>query len=225
MRRDTESPSSGGSSTEVGNELFVGGRHLPAIIPRIVETRQQKVSTQGETGVSACFYNPPMGRPRKVGGQPKKDFAVKVGKRIEKAMHEKKWGLKELAAKTGYLVGTIGMWITGARLPGPEQVRKIADVTGESPAWLMGLADDKKPDTARNSEEAALLQLYRTVDPEDRKKTIDRLGALALLKKEAIEDAKLLDNNYSAKGKPLVDTAGAPMAAPRRERSKAKRGG
>lgn len=164
-----------------------------------------------------------MGRPR-TSDQPRNPWAVKIGARIKGARQAKKWKLRELALHAGLEVGRLGMYESGSRMPGPAEISAIAKATGELAAWLMGLTDDKAPDYARNSEEAALLEVYRTVDPPDRKKALDRLGALALLKKEAIEDAQLEQQGYSARGKPLVDSHGEPMSAPS-GRGKAKRRG
>lgn len=147
-------------------------------------------------------------------------MAVKIGQRIRDARDEKRWRLRELAVHAGLSETRLGNYETGERMPGPSEILAIAGAVGESPAYLMGLTDDQKPDEVRNGKEAALLQLYRTVEPEDRRRALERLGALALLKKEAIQDAEL--GLLSAKGKHLEPHGVAARRASRR-RTPAKR--
>lgn len=163
---------------------------LNASIPRTVETRKPPVSTTSETSGLEGSYNPVMGRPRK-SDQPRNPWAVKIGGRIGEAMKAKKWGLRELAAHTHMLVGTLGMYATGSRMPKPKEILAIATATGESAAWLMCLTDDKQPDRVRNSDETMLLRAYRIAGQEERRRALDRLGAVEILTKQAAEDELL----------------------------------
>lgn len=187
-------------------------------IPRIVEKRnkaQERDSTTSGIGKGFLPYTFPMGRPRKAESANTRDpMAVEIGRRIKAARDGKKWKLRELAAHTSLDVSRLGNYETGERMPGPAEIRAIAKATGESPAYLMNLTDDQRPQEIRNVEEGALIELYRTVDPEDRERTLQRLGALALIKREAIADAEL--EHLSAKGKPLDATGKAAKARGRR---------
>jgi transcriptional regulator with XRE-family HTH domain len=142
-------------------------------------------------------------------------MAVRIGGRIKEARKSKRWVLRELAVHSGLDVSRIGNYESGERMPGPAEVLALAGALGESAPYLMCLVDDAHPEQVRDSEEAALLELYRTVDPEDRRRVIERLGALALLKKEAIQDEALL--HLSARDKPLDDNGKRARARSRRK--------
>lgn len=141
-----------------------------------------------------------MGRPRKE--KPRDPWAVKIGARLREAREDKKWTLKAMSAAMGgaYSEQRIGNYEMGDRMLGPQEALALAKALGDSPAYLLCLVDEREPQIVRNSTEGALLELFRTVDPEQRDKILERLGALALLKKAAVEDAQL--EHLSAKGKP-----------------------
>jgi transcriptional regulator with XRE-family HTH domain len=176
---------------------------------------QEHDSTTSGIGKPFLPYTFPMGRPRKAESASTRDpMAVKIGARIKAARDGKKWKLRELAAHTHLEVSRLGNYETGDRMPGPAEILAIAKATGDSPAFLMALTDDERPQEIRTNEEGALIELFRTVDPEDRERTLLRLGALALLKREAVADAEL--EHLSAKGKPLTATGTAAKARGRR---------
>lgn len=134
---------------------------------------------------------------------PRDPWAVKIGERIQAARKAKKWRLEDLEAHALLGLSRLGNYEAGLRMPRPAELLKIAAALGGSPAYLMALTDDEKPQEVRDSAEGALLELFRTVDPPDRKSALDWLGAKALLKKTPIPDEKL--EHLSAKHKIRAD--------------------
>lgn len=175
--------------------------------PRFVEKSNILHSTIGVTAKPLNPYNSFMGRPRKAKAAAVRDpLAVKIGGRIADARKHRKWRLKDLETHSGLSISRLGNYETGERMPSPAEALLIASALGESASYLLCLVDDTDPVSVRNSEEAALLELYRTVDPPERRRALDRLAALALLKREAIQD------DLSAKGKAHSQTGAAARA-------------
>ena len=67
-----------------------------------------------------------------------------IGKRIANARKKAGLTIKELAAKTKELKPSrISNWEQGTRLPGPEEIKEIAELLSVSPAYLLCLTNDE----------------------------------------------------------------------------------
>ena len=77
----------------------------------------------------------------------------KIGQRIHDARKEKNLTIRELGALTDNFKQTrITNWEHGLRLPGPEEIKKLANALDISPAYLMCLTDEKQPKKSFSAE-------------------------------------------------------------------------
>jgi transcriptional regulator with XRE-family HTH domain len=64
-----------------------------------------------------------------------------VGKRAKKHREEHHWTLREVADWAGLNPGTLSHYEKGERVPGDENVTKLAKGLRVSEAWLLGLEE------------------------------------------------------------------------------------
>jgi len=69
-----------------------------------------------------------------------------VGRRIASARHTAGLTQDELAAAVGVAMSTIQQYESGRIQPRPNRLRKIAEATGKSLAWLRGEDDEPAPE-------------------------------------------------------------------------------
>jgi SOS-response transcriptional repressor LexA len=101
-----------------------------------------------------------------------------IGKRILEARKTKGLTLKALGELAGGLKQTrLTNWEQGMRTPGPEEIKQLAQALGVSPAYLMGLSDEKYVKETRNpSQLIPLLDYQQACDAKSHTSAIREQG-------------------------------------------------
>jgi transcriptional regulator with XRE-family HTH domain len=91
----------------------------------------------------------------------------KIGNRIKNERVTRKLTRKELAALTDNLnVSRINNYERGERTPGPDEITQLAKALEVSPAFLMGLSDDREGQLSNNLVRIPLLTPNQVCNPE-----------------------------------------------------------
>lgn len=93
---------------------------------------------------------------------------------INRVMDEKGWTLSTLARRSGLSTSTLHSWksgdrATGTRGPSPDKLRQLASGANLPVATVFEAAGRHVPAPIDDEEERRFLQLFRTLDGEDRR--------------------------------------------------------
>ncbi|VEB36509.1 helix-turn-helix domain-containing protein [Legionella cherrii] len=100
----------------------------------------------------------------------------KIGQRIKHERTTKGLTRKALAELTENLnISRINNYERGERTPGPEEITQLAKALEVSPAFLMGLSDDRDGEISRNAGVGALIPLLDYKQACDPKFYIDKI--------------------------------------------------
>lgn len=89
-----------------------------------------------------------------------------IAYRIKKLLAETGWSQARLGEKIGVAQQTVQRWATGKGSPTPDNLDKLAEVTGHPAYWFMLPPDEEVPEgapelTTSPEDERLLLTIYR----------------------------------------------------------------
>lgn len=111
-----------------------------------------------------------------------------TSQKITAVMKEKHISVRRLSEMTGITKSSVSNYMNGLRAIPLDKLQLIAVALGVSAKWLIGWSEDreenqneKKP-TAKSEleiESEEFVQLFTSLDPENRKRILDLMRALA----------------------------------------------
>lgn len=101
----------------------------------------------------------------------------------------------------GLAKSAISNYEQGLRLPGPEEITKLAKALGEAPAHILCLDDDMP---ALSKAEAQLINDLRALPEDQRAVYAERIHLLAQAYKVPVPDGRLLTTGFNPATRPKV---------------------
>lgn len=94
-------------------------------------------------------------------------------KMLRTARKEKGLTMRELGEKVGVSESAISQYETGKREADFETLLKIGEILDCSIDYLLRGGDEKKPDTANDAGLAEIMQIFTSLDSENRSKLLE----------------------------------------------------
>lgn len=98
---------------------------------------------------------------------------------LRRQLHRREWTQADFARKLGVGTGTVANWATGARIPSPGSVDRVADAMGVDVDYLLTVTGHRPPvfEIDPDSPEAKLVPLIRQVDWASRPGRLEEIEA------------------------------------------------
>jgi transcriptional regulator with XRE-family HTH domain len=94
---------------------------------------------------------------------PKGPWQGGFAKRLQEALQHARISPDELARRVQRHRSAVFRWLDGYTIPDLEMFSRLCEITGASPAWLLGLSEDAPPKPPRGVDAAGVRQLVREV--------------------------------------------------------------